>query len=77
MWGVRVGSLGSPAEDSQVLEVDSLPSVTSSNPLSLSNSFCNLLLLATWLMSDSPLSIYLVHGRVIILHLLNRRGVTS
>lgn len=72
-----MGYLGSLAEDSQFLDVDHLPNVTSSNPPSLGDTFCNLWLLATWLKPGSSSGIYLVHGRTIILYLLNCKSVTS
>lgn len=41
--------LGSLTEDSQFLDVEHLPNVTSSDPPSLDDALCNLWLLATWL----------------------------
>lgn len=72
-----MSSAGGLEEDIQFLNVDNLPSVTSSNPPSLSHIFCNLLLLATWLKPGSLSCAYMVHERIIILYVLNSRGVAS
>ena len=77
MWGVYMDYLGSLAEDSQFLDVDHLPNVTSSNSPSLGDTLCNLWLLATWLKPGPSSGIYLVHGRIINLYLLNCKSVTS